>query len=114
MQIVLFLILILLVLLVIVAKKDSLSKNAKITVFAVVAIFTVIIYLYESSQNNNTLFNRDVVNAYRQGKVLECGEYIVDKEKFLYVSGTQTFVPQKENKAYKGVIIKVSTCSVRK
>jgi amino acid permease len=112
MQIVLFLILILLVLMVIVAKKDSLSKNAKITVFVVVAIFSLLIYFYESFQKTSAEHNRDIVNAYRQGKTLQCGEYKVDKNNFLYVSGTQTFVPKDDATAFEGVIIRVSTCKV--
>ena len=110
MQIVLFLIFILLVLLVLVSKKNSYSKNQKIVVTSVVAVFVVGIYLYESNLSTNAEKNRDIVNAFRQGKTLTCKEYKVNKDKFLYVSGTQTFVPQSSETTLKGVIVKVSTC----
>jgi predicted ferric reductase len=110
MQIVLFLIFILLVLLVVVSKKNSFSKNAKISITIVVAVFAVAIYFYESSLENNAEYNREMVNAFRQGKTLTCKEYKVNKDKFLYVSGTQTFVPKASETTLEGVIVKVSTC----
>jgi predicted ferric reductase len=112
MQIVLFLVLVLLVLMVIVSKKDTMTKSAQITIFVVVAIFALSIYFYESSQKNSAEYNREVVNAYRQGKTLQCEEYTVDKNRFLYVSGTQTFVPKDDIVTLEGIIIKVSTCKV--
>ncbi len=110
MQIVLFLIFILLVLLVVVSKKNSFSKNQKIIVTSVIAIFAIAIYVYESNIESSAEYNREMVNAFRQGKTLTCKEYAVDKEKFLYVSGTQTFVPKSSETTLEGVIVRVSTC----
>ena len=110
MQIVLFLIFILLVLLAVVSKKNSFSKNAKISVTIVVAALTIVIYFYESGLKNSAQYNREMVNAFRQGKTLTCKEYKVNKDKFLYVSGTQTFVPKSSETTLEGVIVKVSTC----
>ena len=110
MQIVLFLIFILLVLLAIVSKKNSFSKNIKISMTIVIAVFTVAIYFYESSLKDSTEYNREIVNAFRQGKNLTCKEYKVNKDSFLYVSGTQTFVPKSSETTLEGVIVKVSTC----
>jgi len=109
-QIVLFLIFILLVLLAVVSKKNSFSKNQKVIVTSVIAVFVIVLYIYESSMGNNAEYNREMVNAFRQGKTLTCKEHKVDKEKFLYVSGTQTFVPKSSETILKGVIVKVSTC----
>lgn len=110
MQIVLFLIFILLILLAIVSKKNSFSKNAKISMTIAIAIFTVAIYFYESSIENSAEYNRKMVNAFRQGKTLTCKEYKVNKDKFLYVSGTQTFIPKSNETTLEGVIVRVSTC----
>ena len=112
MQIVLFLIFILLVLLAVVSKKNSFSKNQKIIATSVVAVFAIVIYIYESSVDNNAEYNREMVNAFRQGKTLTCKEYKVNKEKFLYVSGTQIFMPKSNETTLKGVIVRVSTCKV--
>ena len=110
MQIVLFLIFILLVLLVVVSKNNSFSKNQKIVVTSVITVFAIAIYIYESSVGNNAEYNREMVNSFRQGKTLTCKEYKVNKEKFLYISGTQTFMPKSSETTLKGVIVKVSTC----
>jgi len=111
-QIVLFLIFILLVLLVVVSKKNEFSKNQKIVTTGVVMVFAIAIYVYESSIDNSAEKNRELVNAFRQGKVLTCKEYKVNKERYIYISGTQTFMPNKEQKTLKGVIVEVSTCKV--
>ena len=110
MQIVLFLIFVLLVLLVVVSEKNSFSKNQKIVVTSVVAVLVIVIYFYGSGLENSAETNRENVNAFRQGKTLTCKEYEVDKERFIYVSGTQTFVPKSNETTLKGVIVKVSTC----
>ena len=107
MQIVLF---ILLVLLVVVSKKNSFSKNQKIVVTSVVAVFAIGIYIYESNVDNSAEYDREMVNAFRQGKTLTCKKYKVDKEKFLYISGTQVFMPKSSETTLEGVIVKVSTC----
>ena len=112
MQIVLFLIFILLVLLVVVSKKDSLGKNTKISIIIVVAVFAVMIYFYESVVGNNAEYNREMVNAFRQGKTLTCKDYKVNKEMFLYISGTQTFMPKSRETTLKGIILEVSACKV--
>ena len=70
------------------------------------------IYIYESSIDSIAEHNRKMVNAFRQGKTLTCEGYKVDKERFLYVSGTQTFMPKSSETALEGVIVKVSTCRV--
>ena len=110
MQIVLFLIFVLLILLAVVSKKNSFSKNTKIAVTSVIVVFAIAIYIYESSLNSSAEKNREMVNSFRQGKTLTCKEYKVDKERFIYVSGTQTFMPKKSETTLKGVIVKVSTC----
>jgi len=110
MQIVLFLIFVLLILLVVVSKKNSFSKNAKISMTIVVSVLTIAIYFFENSQENSAKYNRDMVNAFRQGKTLTCKEYKVNKDRFLYVSGTQTFVPKSGETVLEGVIVRVSTC----
>jgi len=110
MQIVLFLIFILLVLLAVVSKKNSFSKNAKISITAAATVLIIVIYFYESNLKSSSQYNRKIVNAFRQGKTLICQEYKVNKNRFIYVSGTQTFVPKSSETTLEGVIVRVSTC----
>jgi len=109
-QVILFLIFVLLVLLVVVSKKNSFSKNQKIIVTGIVAVVVIVIYFYESGLKSSAEHNRELVNAFRQGRTLTCKEYKVDKDRFIYVSGTQTFMPKSGETTLKGVIVRVSTC----
>lgn len=114
MQIVLFLVLVLLVVMVLVTKKDSMGKSTKITLFVTIAILSLVIYFYESFQTNSALKNREIVNAFKQGKTLTCKDYDnVNKDNFIYVSGTQTFIPKGGVETLEGLIVRVSTCSVK-
>jgi Ca2+/Na+ antiporter len=112
MQILLFLIFVLLILIAVVSKKNSFSRNQKIIVTVVATIFVVAVYFYESSSDADAQKNRDMVNAFRQGQTLVCKGYEVDNTRFIYVSGTQTFIPKKSEDELKGVILEVSTCRV--
>ena len=112
MQIVLFLIFILLVLLAFVSKRNNFSKNSKISITVVVTVLAIGIYAYESSLESSAEHTRDMVNAFKQGKTLTCKEYKVDNKRFIYVSGTQTFMPKSSETTLEGVIVRVSTCKV--
>ncbi len=110
MQIILFLIFILLTLLVVVSKRNEFSKNSKIIITLFVTILTVGIYFYTSTQENSAEKNREIVNSFKQGKTLICKKYKVSNKRFIYVSGTQTFVPKNSETTLEGVIVRVSTC----
>lgn len=111
MQIVLFLVLILLIVVVISTKTDSLSNGTKIYMALGAIMIFVAMYFYNSMQTNNEEYNRQIVNAYMQGKTLTCKAYKVDKKDFLYISGTSTFVSRSDKKELQGVSVQVSTCN---
>jgi len=111
MQIILFLVFILVIILVIVAKNDSLSKGTKIYIAISAIVILGAMYFYESSKTKSGQYNRQIVNAFKQGKTLTCKEYKVNKQSFIYVSGTSTFIPKEKNNELQGAIIEVSTCS---
>ncbi len=111
MQIILFLVFILVIVLVVAAKNDSLSKGTKIYIGVSAIIILGMMYFYESSKTKSGQFNRQIVNAFKQGKTLTCKEYKVNNENFIYVSGTSTFMPKDKNNELQGAIIEVSTCS---
>lgn len=112
-QIILLLIVILLVLLVIAAKKDSMSNKNKVIITLTSLVTLVIILIYESQVSQSSEKVRMIVNAYNQGKILDCEGYEVDMNRFLYVSGTQTFVAKKEQKELAGVVIQSTKCSIK-
>ena len=69
---------------------------------------------FELSQDNEAEITREKVNAFVQGKTLECEGIRVSKEEFDYVSGTQTFVPLRSNTKSKGLILEAQKCKVIK
>lgn len=115
MQIVLFLIFILLVILIFTLKSDELSSKTKVAMAVSILIIIALASFYEFSKNSNDESNRAKVNAFLQGKTLTCKKDIeVSSESFEYFSGTQTFAPREANTKYKGLIIEVSECEIKK
>ena len=110
MQIVLFLLLILAVLLAFVSKKDSLAKTTKIYIIVSLVLVFVVGWLFTVYNQRVAQHDRDIINAYRQGKIITCGDYKVDINSFLFVSGTLSFVAKEDKKELKGVVIDISTC----
>ena len=65
--------------------------------------------------SKSALRDRETLNAFRQGKTLTCKDYdSVNKKNFIYVSGTQTFIPKDGVETLEGLIVRISTCSVEK
>jgi competence protein ComGC len=113
MQIVLFLIFILLLILVFAIKKDELSTKSKVTIIVTILVAILISSVYEFSKESQSKENRIKVNAFLQDKALECSGVIVTKEGFEYISGTQVFMPKKENYEHKGLVLEVSKCTIK-
>ncbi len=111
MQIVLFLLLILMVLIIFVSKKESLSKSMKISLVGSLLLVFFLGWLYTTYNQKVAKSNRELINAYEQGKTLTCGEHKVNAQGFVFVSGTLSFVAKKSNEKNRGVVIDISTCS---
>ncbi len=111
MQIVLFLLLVLAVLSIFVSKKDSLSNSVKIYILVSFALVFLVGWLFTYYNQKVALANRDILNAFEQGKTLSCQNYKVNSDDFVYVSGTLSFVAKDSKKDLKGVVIDISTCS---
>lgn len=97
----------------IIAKKDTLSKGNKIALIIISAVLLASIAVYQSNVNNQSEYSRAIYNAFEQGKTLKCGEYNVNKSRFLYVSGTQNFMPKENQEELRGVMINISECSIQ-
>ena len=110
MQIVLFLLLVLAVLLAVASRKDSLAKTTKIYIVISLVLVFAVGWLFTTYNQNVAEHDRGIVNAYKQGKTLTCGDYKVDINSFLFVSGTLSFVAKEDKKELKGVVIDISTC----
>ncbi|MFK5880708.1 MAG: hypothetical protein QM482_00730 [Sulfurospirillum sp.] len=111
MQIVLFLLLLLAVLVIIVSKKESLSSRTKIYIILSLTLVIIISWLYTVNNQKTAQNDRAIINAYEQGKTLNCGNYKVNSNDFIFVSGTLSFIAKESAKKLKGVVIDISTCS---
>ncbi|NOX16625.1 MAG: hypothetical protein GXP61_11510 [Epsilonproteobacteria bacterium] len=111
MQIVLFLLLVLAVLVIFVSKKNSVSKSVKIYMTISLVFIFLTGWLFTAYNQKNAQRDRDIINAFEQGKILTCQEYKVNNSDFIFVSGTLSFVAKQSAKNLKGVVIDISTCS---
>jgi len=110
MQIVLFLLLVLALLMIFVSKKETLSNSTKISIIASLSVVFIAGWLYTTYNQKSAKTDRDIINAFEQGKTLVCGNYEVNSQNFIFVSGTLSFVAKDNVKKLKGVVIDISTC----
>ena len=108
----LFLILIFAVILFISAKHKKFSKKHKIIVCSLSAIAVLSIIVYQLDFDKKSVQNREKINSFNQGKILMCGEYVVNSEKFSFYGGTNSFVAKESEKTLKGVILKLEDCQI--
>ncbi len=112
MQIVLFLILILAILIIFVSKKDTLSTGVKIYILVSLVIVIGAGWFYNLNSQNSAQHDRNIVNAFEQGKDIKCGIYTVNSKNFIFVSGTLSFVTNGNTENLKGVVLDISTCKL--
>ena len=112
MQIVLFLLLILAILVIFVSKKESLSNSMKISIVVSLSVVIGVGWLYTAYNQKTALGEREIINAFEQGKTLTCGKQKVNNTNFIFVSGTLSFVAKESVKELKGVVIDISTCKI--
>ncbi len=110
MQIILFLLLILAVLLIFVSKKESLTTSVKIYIILSLVLIFFAGWLYTLYNQKTAQNEREIINAYEQGKTITCGDYKVSSNNFIFVSGTLSFVAKENRKDLKGVVVDISTC----
>ena len=110
MQIILFLLLILAILLIFVSKKDSLTTSLKIYIILSLLLIFFAGWIYTFYNQRTARSEREIINAYEQGKTVICGDYKVNSNSFIFVSGTLSFVAKENRKDLKGVVVDISTC----
>ena len=113
MQIILLLIVILLVLLIVAIKKDSISSLNKLYIGIIVLVIVSSIIAYQSMFSKYEKHNRELINAYKQGKTLICNQNEVNNVSFRLETGTQSFVAKREKKELKGIIHDIGDCTLK-
>lgn len=95
------------------AKKETLSKKAKVVIVLLIGHAILFAWLYELNTYRVSENNRAVLNAFKQGKSIYCGELDVNSAEFIFVSGTLSFIPNDKNKSQQGLVIDIATCEIR-
>ena len=110
MQIILFLLLILAILLIFVSKKESLTNSIKVYIISSFVLIFFAGWLYTFYNQKIAHNEREIINAFEQGKTITCGDYKINSNSFIFVSGTLSFVARENIKDLKGVVVDISTC----
>ena len=110
MQIILFLLLVLAILLIFVSKKEALTNSIKIYLIASLLLIFFAGWVYTLYNQKKAKSEREIINAFEQGKTISCGGYKVNSKNFIFVNGTLSFVAKENIKDLKGVVIDISAC----
>ena len=94
------------------AKKEALSIRTKLLLLGCILMTIVAGAFYEWKVAQKSAHNRVMLNAFKQGKTLVCGQREVHQKDFIFVSGTMSFIPSDTNKNDKGVVIDIFTCKL--
>ena len=96
------------------AKKETLTKRAKMIIILLVGHAIMFSWFYELNTTKTSEGNRAVLNAFKQGKIIYCGELEITSKDFIFVSGTLSFIAHDKNTNQKGVVIDIATCKTLK
>jgi len=110
MQIILFLLLIVAILLIFVSKKESLTNSIKIYIILSFLLIFFAGWIYTFYNQKTAQNEREIINAYEQGKTIICRDYKVNNNNFIFISGTLSFIAKENIKDLKGVVVDISTC----
>lgn len=70
----------------------QIAKRDKIIGAVILLILAVAAVIYETASEDSTQRNMLTIEAFRNGKILDCKNSPVSKENYNYISGTNTFV----------------------
>lgn len=93
-------------------KDENISRKAKAVITAVLLCGGIFAYIYESGVSERESQAAQLLSAFHQGKILNCGGKNVSMDKFNYEFGTSCFMPKREFSELNGIIIKISECEI--
>ncbi len=89
---------------------DSKTKTAIIVVFSIVIIAAI---LYEFMFSKKEQNNRELINAFKQDKMLICKGADVNNTYFILETGTLSFMAKNNYKKIIGTIYSIKDCSIK-
>lgn len=92
-------------------KDEKISRKIKIIITLLIFFAGAGAYLYESGVNKKESKTAQLLQNFKQGKALKCGDIIVTDTKFNYEFGTASFVAKRDIKELAGIIIPIKNCA---
>ena len=112
MQIILGLIFII-ILAILLSQSKLLTSRGQTVVFALAMMILASAILYEFMFSKTEQQNRDLINAFTQGKSIICKEATVTQENYILERGTLSFMAKSDNKKITGIIYSIEDCSIK-
>ncbi len=113
MQIILGILALIIIVTIFAAKFETISQEIKIRIFKIVAVVLTLGWLYQTVVSGTQTSNRELVNAFKQGKTLLCKEQDILKNSFYYEAGTMSFVALNKNESLSGIIYPIEDCEIK-
>jgi hypothetical protein len=98
----------------VIAKLEVLTPRAKTLIFTLMMTILATAILYEFMVSKTQQQNRQLINAFSQGKTLICKDKQVTKENFLLESGTSSFMAKQGKTDITGIIYAIEDCKLSK
>ncbi len=89
----------------------SLNRRSKFVVSVVGLALLALATIFQFWENRSNLNRVDLLEAFSQGKTLNCGKFEVNATRFNYEYGTSTFVAKRGFNEVAGVKIPIEQCS---
>ncbi|MCH9813368.1 MAG: hypothetical protein K0U47_05425 [Epsilonproteobacteria bacterium] len=113
MQIILGIIFLIIVVAFLLSKTDIMTPRTKTILFTVVMTIVSAAILYEFMFSKKEQNNRVLINAFKQGKTLQCKEVDVNQSNYLLETGTLSFMAKNTNKEIIGTIYAIEDCILK-
>jgi hypothetical protein len=97
----------------IIAKIDILTPRAKTVVFTLLMMLLATAIVYESMLSKTEQNNRDLINAFNQGKTLICKSEQVNQKDYNLERGTMSFMPKPEINEISGALYSIEDCAIK-
>ena len=93
-------------------RKEFISERTRAHIFKTIAAIVGIIMLFEFAASRKEAHNREIMDAYEQGKTLICDDHEVSAETYYLETGTLSFQAKERFREIRGLIFPVDSCKI--
>ena len=95
------------------SKGEKLGKASKFIALLLSVLLIFLVVFYEIGLDKKAKADRELLDAFNQGKTLICGDYEVSGDKFNFSGGTKVFLGKDGVKEFQGVIAPIDKCELK-